>query len=79
MKTAIAIGLATVAGLLTGCGDTVPSVADPHNIVVNGKAMTQQEFVTTYCAGKTGHETCDKVSQAMAADSSKSKSGPSRF
>jgi len=79
MKTALVVSFALVVAVLTGCGDTVPTVADPHNIVVNGKAMTQQGFLTTYCAGKTGNETCDKVAQAMAADSSKSKSGPSRF
>ena len=65
--------------LISGCGDSVPSVSDPHNIVLDGTSITQQDFLSKYCTGKGTNETCNKVAQAMAADSSKSKAGPTRF
>jgi hypothetical protein len=59
--------------LLAACGekDTVPKVEDPHNIVVDGAAMKQNEFLKKYCEGKTQHETCVKVQRAMVQDSTK--------
>ena len=73
--------LATLAGalLLTGCGDGVPRVVDPHNIVISGKAMTQRQFLDVYCAGKKESETCMVVGKAMIEDSTKSRRGPARF
>lgn len=67
------------AVVLAGCSDPVPAVADPHNIVVEGKAMTQQEFLNTYCQGNKDNPTCLTVTKAMAEDSTKSKNGPARF
>jgi hypothetical protein len=68
-----------VALLVIGCSDSVPNVQDPHNIVVAGEPMTQQRFLEKYCAGKTQHETCNKVYRAMIADSTYSKHGVARF
>ena len=62
-----------------GCSDPVPSVNNPHNIIINGESMTQQAFLEKYCAGKTQHETCNKVYRAMIADSTHSEHGVSRF
>jgi hypothetical protein len=59
--------------LLIGCGDGVPKVADPHNIVVDGKPMLQTEFMNKYCAGKPANETCLIVSKAALQDSTKGK------
>ena len=67
------------AVFLVGCSDSVPSVADPHNITVNGEPMTQQAFLETFCAGKKDHETCLKVNRAMIQDSVKGKEAPPRF
>jgi hypothetical protein len=68
-----------VATAVIGCSDNVPSVQDPHNIIISGTPMTQQAFLEKYCAGKAQHETCSKVYRAMIADSTKSKSGVVRF
>lgn len=65
--------------VLAGCSDGVPKVVDPHNIVVDGKPMTQQQFLDTYCKGKKDSETCLIVAKAMTEDSTKSKNGPPRF
>jgi hypothetical protein len=57
---------------LTACsqGD-VPSVEDPHNIVMDGKKITQQEFLQKYCVSNPANETCAKVRNAMSLDSTK--------
>lgn len=75
------LSLMTLAAalVLAGCSDGVPKVADPHNIVVDGKKMTAQEFLKTYCEGKKDSETCLIVAKAMNEDSTKSKNGPPRF
>jgi hypothetical protein len=65
--------------LAIGCGDPVPLIQDPHNVIVAGQPMTQQAFLEKYCAGKNQHETCNKVYRAMIADSTKSKNGVVRF
>jgi hypothetical protein len=66
--------------LVAGCSSkSIPDVPDPHNIVVDGNKMTQQLFVEKYCADQTDNETCVKVRRAMVGDSTKSKSGPTRF
>lgn len=57
--------------VLTACGDNVPPVEDPHNIVVDGKKMTQAEFLEKYCAGKGSNETCVNVLQAKQKDSTR--------
>jgi hypothetical protein len=67
--------LAAIVGalVLVGCDDNVPAVDDPHNIVVNGKRITQAEFLEKYCAGKGSNETCMKVLQAARKDSTRGK------
>lgn len=80
MKRILTVG--AIAVLLVGCApepDPVPPVDDPRNIVVDGQSMTAQAFVEKYCTDKTGHETCVKVRRAAVADSTKSKSGATRF
>jgi hypothetical protein len=57
--------------ILAACGNGVPKVSDPHNIVVDGQKMTQANFLQTYCVGKVGNETCDKVKNAMSRDATK--------
>lgn len=57
--------------VLSACGDNVPTVEDPHNIVVDGKKMKQADFLEKYCAGKGGNETCIKVLQAKQKDSTR--------
>jgi hypothetical protein len=79
MTNAPALQCLIVVAVLSGCSDPVPQVADPHNIVVSGQPMTQQEFLLKFCSGKVDNETCLKVSQAMALDSGRSKDGPARF
>lgn len=68
-----------LAFAITGCVDSVPSIQDPHNIILEGKSMSQQEFLEKYCVGKAQHETCNKVYRAMIVDSTKSKNGIVRF
>lgn len=63
--------LVALVSVLTGCGDDVPKVENPHKVVVNGQPMSQKDFLTKYCLGKSNHETCLKVSQAMSLDSGK--------
>jgi hypothetical protein len=65
--------------VVNGCSDSVPHVADPHNIVVDGQSMTQQSFLMKFCSGKKDNETCLRVGQAMAIDAVRSKDGPARF
>lgn len=45
-----------VAAVLAACGSKVPDIEDPKNPVVNGKAMTQREFLDTYCVGEDRRE-----------------------
>lgn len=51
MLTKARLALLAVAAILAACGDKVPDIQDPKNPVVNGKAMTQREFLDTYCLG----------------------------
>jgi hypothetical protein len=46
------------------CEREVPQVDDPHNIVVNGKEISQDAFLAKYCIGKENHPTCSKVLDA---------------
>lgn len=71
--------IALTAAALTACGDGVPEVSDPHNIVVDGKKLSQVEFLEKYCDGKPENETCQRVRRAMIADSTKGKTAPPRF
>ena len=50
--------------VVLACGQEVPSVDDPHNIVVNGEKMSQADFLDKYCIGKENHPTCSKVLDA---------------
>ena len=50
----------------------IPSVENPHNIIVDGRKITQLEFLQRYCSStkmKESNETCDKVRHAMSSDS----------
>jgi hypothetical protein len=78
MKTLV---LAVVLGIcLSACkDDSVPSVADPKNVVVDGKPMEQRAFIEKYCIGKPQNETCIKVQNARSASNAKSKTGVPRF
>jgi hypothetical protein len=62
--------LALVASM-AGCDDGVPAVADPHHIVVDGKPMTQAEFLNAYCSNAPTNPTCIAVSKALRADATK--------
>ena len=62
--------LVGVSALILGaCGDGVPKIDDPHNVVVDGQKMKQGDFLVKYCAGKSQNETCMKVLQAKHQDS----------
>ena len=54
--------------ILSACSsdsnDGVPTVSDYCNVVVNGKQMTNIEFMDKYCVGKTTNETCLSVMNA---------------
>jgi hypothetical protein len=47
--------------ILSACGsnsnDGVPTVSDYCNVVVDGKPMTNQEFMDKYCVSKMASET----------------------
>ena len=49
---------------MTACGQEVPHVDDPHNIVVNGEEMSQAAFLEKYCIRKESDPTCSKVLNA---------------
>lgn len=67
-----AIGACVLALLLAACGDDgVPTVVDPHKVVVNGQPMTQSEFLKRYCVGKSENPTCAAVSQAAREDATR--------
>lgn len=73
----IFFGVMTIA-MLAGCGDDVPAVQDPDRIVIRGKLMSQQEFLTAYCPeNKKDNATCEKVSKSMVAQSN-SQTGVAR-
>lgn len=69
MKHLFAVGVLAVAGMANAT--EVPRVADPDNIVVNGKHMTQQAFVKKYCASAPANETCVAVKRAWLKNSTK--------
>ena len=73
----IFVSVMTVLALV-GCGDDVPKVQDPTQIVIRGKLVSQQEFLKTYCQGKDDNDTCLRVSKAMSADSVKAGQGMAR-
>ena len=81
MKQFVLLGATLMSMILVGCSDPVPTVGNPvpQQIVVGPDTLTQQQFLEKYCAGKSDHETCNRVSQAMAMSSGKSSSGPARF
>lgn len=81
MKKCSLILFAAIATALNGCGNDVPSVPDPvpEKISVGDQVLTQQLFLEKYCAGKTSHETCIKVSRALVARSTRSSTGVPRF
>lgn len=63
-----------LTGFLAACSsDDVPKVEDPHNVIVDGQKMTQADFLQKYCVGKELNETCAEVKNAMAIDSTRSK------
>ena len=66
-------GVVAVVALmgLAGCGDDVPSVQDPSRIVIHGKMLSQQEFLSAYCTNKKENDTCVRVSKSMSADTAK--------
>lgn len=57
----------------------VPKVLDPSKVVVNGKPMTQREFLKKFCVGKTFDETCVTVRRQMSMEATRSKTGVPRF
>lgn len=69
MRNRLAIFISVI--LLAACGEKVPTVQDPHNIVIDGKKMTQAEFLKNYCLGKDRNETCLTVLQAKKEDSTR--------
>lgn len=68
--------ISTAVLFISGCGDSVPEVQDPHNPKVDGVAMSKTDFLAKYCDGKV-QETCQKVRNARSVDST--KSNPPRF
>lgn len=78
MKKILTVTLLTI--FLAACSsDDVPKVEDPHNVIVDGQKMMQADFLQKYCVGKELNETCAKVKNAMAMDSTRSSSGIKRF
>lgn len=66
------IAAVLVALILAACGDDgVPAVADPHKVVVDGKPMTQSEFLNRYCVNKPQNDTCAAVGKAMREDATR--------
>jgi len=64
--------LVGVSALILGaCGNGVPNVDDPHNVVVGGQKMKQGDFLAKYCEGKSSNDTCRKVYLAMHQDSTR--------
>jgi len=69
--------IAITALMLSACGDGdgVPKVEDPHQIVIDGKKITQATFLKTYCStnkvSSSNNETCLKVLQAARYDSTR--------
>ena len=45
-------------------------MADPHAIVVDGRTMTQSEFISKYCRDKVSNKTCAAVRDAKLHDDS---------
>lgn len=60
-----------IPALLAGCGSDIPTVDNPHKIVVAGREMTQSEFLHQYCQGQVMHPSCVAVSRALAQDSTR--------
>jgi len=58
---------------LAGCGDGVPKIDDPAKPVVDGKAMTTNDFIGKYCIGKRDNPTCIKVVAAYHKESTRGK------
>lgn len=46
----------SAALLLAACGDGVPKVDDPKHIVIDGKPMSQADFIDTYCVKESGRK-----------------------
>ncbi len=76
MKTKIQIILSVI--LLASCDkpDSVPTVDDVNNIMVDDNKMTPSQFMEKYCYGKTDNETCLKVSKAHKKNFLNNKSLP---
>jgi hypothetical protein len=66
-----ALAVALLGLFLAACkeDDGVPKLADPHNPVVDGKAMTKRAFLDKYCLGKSESETCRIVVQYQRIES----------
>jgi PBP1b-binding outer membrane lipoprotein LpoB len=77
MKKILTVTLLTI--FLAACSDDVPKVEDPHNVIVDGQKMMQADFLQKYCVGTELNETCARVKNAMAMDSTRSSSGIKRF
>lgn len=56
---------------LSACDQGVPKVDDPHNVIVDGKKMTQSAFLHKYCVEQVADPTCSKVKHAMLLDFTK--------
>ena len=46
------------------CEREVPTVDDPHNIVINAEKMSPAAFLEEYCIDKENHPTCSEVLDA---------------
>lgn len=66
-------GLSIVVALLVAaCGDSIPAVTDATNPVDgSGNPMTGAAFLDRYCKGVSGHESCDKVRNAIGASATR--------
>ena len=70
-KNALAAA-ATAAVVLCACEGPAP-IVDPHKPVVDGKAVTQAEYLNKYCNNRPADPSCIAVSKAMREDATKGK------
>jgi hypothetical protein len=67
-KTVFAAAVTSL--ILCACDGPAPQV-DPHKPVVDGKAMTQADYLNKYCNNRPTDPNCIAVSKAMREDSTK--------
>ena len=70
------LALLMLLTLLTACNEGIPSIDDPHNIIVDGQKMKQDEFLEKFCVAKLNNETCLKVQAAYSQDMAKPTTVP---